>query len=133
MDIFPTMLTAAGGDMGSFEVDGIDLMPFLRDGQALPDREIYWEMGQQTAVRRGPWKLVLNGQLVEGAPPEDDVHLSNLSEDMGERVNLKDRQPELTASLRATAEQWRAGIEARWAQEFSAERQGLVTHQEPKS
>ena len=61
--------------------------------------EVYWEMGKQTAVRRGNWKLVLNGQLVEGAPPEDDVHLANLETDMGETENLKDEHPELTAEI----------------------------------
>ena len=50
---------------------------------------------------------MLNGQLVEGAPPEDAVHLSNLDEDMGERVNLKDRHPDVTAQLKSAAESWR--------------------------
>ena len=36
------------------------------DGQYTPHTDIYWEMGNQTAVRRGKWKLVLNGRLVEG-------------------------------------------------------------------
>ena len=73
------------------------------DGERTPHREIYWEMGKQTAVRRDHWKLVLNGQLVEGAPPEDDVHLANLATDMGETRNLKDAHPELTAELTAAA------------------------------
>jgi arylsulfatase A-like enzyme len=114
MDIFPTFLTAAGGDVSKYEVDGMDILPYVADGEALPERTIFWEMGKQTAVRRGKWKLVLDGQLVEGAPPEDEVHLSNLVEDMGERVNLKDEDPELTAELKTMAETWRAGIEGRW-------------------
>jgi hypothetical protein len=75
-------------------------------------------MNDQTAVRRGPWKLVLNGVLVEGAEPEDDVHLSNLDEDMGERENLIDVYPDLTAELKAEADAWRSGIEARWETEW---------------
>jgi hypothetical protein len=85
-------------------------------------------MRGQTAVRRGPWKLVLNGQLVEGAPPEDDVHLTNLSDDVGERHNLKDQYPELTAELTAAAEAWRAGIEARWQDEWLPQVNGTTTH-----
>ncbi len=43
-----------------------------------------------------------------GVPPEDDVHLSNLEEDMGETVNLKDKYPESTAEMKDAAEKWRA-------------------------
>ncbi len=81
---------------------------------------MFWEMGAQTAVRRGRWKLVLNGQLVEGAPPEDDVHLSNLEEDVSESRNLAPQYPNLVADLRAAAESWREGVENRWKREFSS-------------
>jgi arylsulfatase A-like enzyme len=128
MDLFPTFLSIAGGDPNAYELDGIDLLPLLAEDAALPERDIYWEMGQQTAVRRGSWKLVLNGQLVEGAPPEDDVHLADLDEDMGERHNLKDEYPELTAELTARAQQWRAGIEERWAREWQPAITGTTTH-----
>jgi len=58
--------------------------------------------------------------LVEGAPAEDEVHLSNLEEDMREKVNLKDEETELTEELKGLAESWRVGIEERWEREFSA-------------
>lgn len=83
-------------------------------------------MGDQTAVRRGRWKLVLNGQLVEGAPAEDRVHLADLHADPGERVNLKDRCPEMAAELTQAAEAWRANLERRWQTEFSVDRQGTA-------
>ena len=119
MDIFPTFLKAAGGDVSQYEVDGMDILSYVGDGEELPERTIYWEMGKQTAVRRGKWKLVLDGQLVEGAPPEDEVHLANLEEDMGERVNLKEEEPVLMEELKGMAEGWRAGIEERWEREFA--------------
>jgi len=56
------------------------------------------------------------------------VHLSNLDEDMGERHNLEDAQPALTAELTDAARAWREGIERRWRGEFSVDRQGKVTH-----
>jgi arylsulfatase A-like enzyme len=118
MDVLPTALQAAGGNPDAYELDGVDLLPWLADGKAPPDRTLFWEMNQQTAVRRGPWKLVLDGVLVEGAEPEDDVHLSNLEEDMGERENLIEVYPDLAAELKAEAEAWRHGIEARWETEW---------------
>src|SRR5919197_3187140 len=65
MDVFPTLLAAAGGDPSRYELDGRDVLPMLADGAPSPHREVFWEMGRQTAVRRSRWKLVLNGQLVE--------------------------------------------------------------------
>jgi len=128
MDVFPTILAAAGGDPSKYELDGVDLLPQLADGQALPERDLYWEMGKQTAVRRGQWKLVLHGQLVEGAPPEDDVHLADLDADVAEAVNLAADQADLAAELTAAAEQWRAGIERRWESEWSPAENGTTTH-----
>jgi arylsulfatase A-like enzyme len=130
MDVFPTFLNMAGGDATRYELDGLDLMPYLTAGTAPEERPIFWEMGKQTAVRRGPWKLVIDGQLVEGAPPEDQIHLANLAEDMAEQHNLHDRHPELAAALKSEAESWRAGIEERWEREYSAEKQGTVTHRQ---
>lgn len=114
MDIFPTIISAAGGDATQYELDGMDIMPVIADGASNPEREIFWEMGKQTAVRRGKWKLVLNGQLVEGAPPEDEIHLSDMETDMGEQQNLKDEQPCVTAELCESAAAWRATLEDRW-------------------
>ncbi|MBN2309360.1 MAG: sulfatase-like hydrolase/transferase, partial [Candidatus Hydrogenedentes bacterium] len=112
MDLFPTILEAAGGDPGEYDLDGLGLLPMVADGAEPPQRSLFWEMGDQTAVRRGAWKLVLNGQLVEGAPPEDAVHLANLDEDMGECTNMAGQRPELAAELKAEAEGWRASLEA---------------------
>jgi arylsulfatase A-like enzyme len=152
MDIFPTVLTAGGGDPADYELDGTDLLPLVASRQPLPERDLFWEMGQQTAIRRGPWKLVLNGQLIEepgysvqdanakgrqqmaGTPKseapifEEAVFLSNLDNDLGERTNLKDQNPDLTADLTAAAEGWRARIEARWQAEWLPAINGTTTH-----
>lgn len=128
MDLFPTFLEAAGGNPGDYELDGKDLLPMAAEGKGSPHGDIFWEMNQQTAVRRGPWKLVLNGQLVEEAPPEDAVHLSNLESDPGERNNLKDLHPELAKELREAADTWRRGIESRWKREWLPKSRGVTAH-----
>jgi arylsulfatase A-like enzyme len=128
MDVFPTFLKAAGGDPAASEVDGMDVLPMVADGAASPHEAIYWEMGRQTAVRRGRWKLVLNGQLVEGAPPEDDVFLADLAADVGERHNLAASRPEVTAELRQAAERWREGIERRWEAEWVPRIKGVTSY-----
>jgi arylsulfatase A-like enzyme len=114
MDVFPTFLKAAGIELPESPINGIDLMPLLADGIPLPERTLFWEMGNQTALRRGQWKLVLNGQLVEGAPPEDAVHLANLADDLTEAHNLADQEPELRAELENLAHEWRSTMDQHW-------------------
>ncbi|HEX73025.1 MAG TPA: sulfatase, partial [Candidatus Hydrogenedentes bacterium] len=126
MDIFPTFLKAAGGDPAAYELDGRDLMSVLTEGAASPHDAIFWEMNDQTAVRRGQWKLVVNGQLVEGAPPEDEVHLADLRSAEGEWRNLRDTHLEIVRELQAIAGSWRAGIETRWKEEWQPRIQGLA-------
>jgi len=75
-----------------------------------PHRQLFWEYGDQLAVRRGEWKLVLNGKLDFGRTQPDAVHLSNLETDPGERVNLKDQETGLLAELTRAAKEWRAFI-----------------------
>jgi arylsulfatase A-like enzyme len=128
MDLFPTLLKAAGGDPTGYELDGTDILPMIAGGAPGPERDLFWEMEDQTAIRRGHWKLVLNGRLVEGAPLEDDVHLADLTTDLAERHNLKGQHPDLTAELTAAAEAWRAQIEARWEKEWLPRSQGTTTH-----
>ena len=128
MDIVPTVLDAAGIDASEFELDGVSLLGHVTDNTGLSERAIFWEMDGQTAVRRGKWKLVLNGQLVEHEDPIAEVHLSNLDADPGESTNLADDEPEVTAELKRLAEEWREGIERRWATEYSSTDYEYVAH-----
>jgi arylsulfatase A-like enzyme len=129
MDVFPTFLKAAGGDPTKYEANGLDVLPMVAEGAPSPHagQPIFWEMGKQTAVRRDNWKLVLKGQLVEGAPPEDDVFLADLDADMAERTNLKEKHPDVVADLTKQAEEWRAAIETRWTTQWEKRAAGSAT------
>ena len=114
MDIFPTILKALGGDISAYNFDGLDIMPVLTQGAPTPHKQIFWEMDKQTAVRKGDYKLVLNGHIIEGEPEEFPVFLSNLHDDPSERTNLADTMPKLTAELTQMATSWRDELETRW-------------------
>ncbi len=114
MDIAPTVLSAAGIAATAGSLDGVDWMPHLVGGEPMKPRDLFFEQGKQTAIRSGRWKLVLNGQLVEGAPPEDAVHLADLDDDPGELNNLTAEQPDLTGELIERSERWHQGIENNW-------------------
>jgi len=131
MDIFPTFFNAAGGDATAYDLDGMDILPVITDGQQTPHTDIFWEMGDQTAVRHGAWKLVLNGHLVEGVPADDAVHLANVVEDMAEARNVREAYPDVTAELTATAQAWRADLEARWTREYAALPLEVTAHHQP--
>ena len=120
MDVFPTLLSIAGGDPAKYELDGLDITDVLMNGGKTPHAEIYWEMEMQTAIRQGNYKLVLDGQLIEGEPPQDPVFLSDLSVDPSETTNLAEQYPELTEELKEKALAWRARLEANWDEKFAA-------------
>ena len=118
-DLFPTVLQACGGDPSAYALDGISLSGLLTRGEVLPPRCLFWEMEEQTAVRRGDHKLVLNGRLEESAPPRAPVFLADLSSDPGETRNLAEALPALCAELTDLALTWRRGIEETWEREFA--------------
>ena len=119
MDIFPTLLKEAGGNPGDYELDGRDIMEVMTQGASSPHREIFWEMEEQTAVRRGDYKLVLNGVLEEGEGIQDPVFLSDLSKDPSESRNLAEELPELTRELTEQALAWRNQLEENWQINFA--------------
>lgn len=118
MDLVPTLLTAIGAQTGGLELDGSDILDTLAGGGTSPHDCIFWEQGEQTAVRRGQWKLVLRGQLVEEEVAQDEVFLSNLAVDPGETTNLAEAHPQVVAELRLALETWKAEIERRWTAEW---------------
>ncbi len=131
MDIFPTIIKAVGGDAEQYEPDGVDIMDMVTNsGQWQQQREIFWEMDEQTAMRRGRYKLVLNGRLAEEVPPEDDIHLSDLEKDSGERENLKSSLSEVTSDMVKSAKSWRDNIEKSWREKFADKSNGTTTHSE---
>lgn len=126
MDVFPTLLKIAGGDPGKYTLDGMDVLGVLTEGEKTPHDVIYWEMEGQTALRRGDYKLVLNGQLVEEEVPREPVFLADLSKDPGETVNLAEKLPELTEALTGEALAWREKLEQHWEERFAAAYRSLT-------
>lgn len=121
-DIFPTFINAAGGNASDYEISGCDILPVMTIGARRDKDCLYWEMGQQTAVRRGNYKLVINGFLRDGwslpldpkTETKHEVWLSDLSQDMGEEHNLVEEMPELAKELEEKALTWRRDLEAYW-------------------
>jgi arylsulfatase A-like enzyme len=102
MDWTATLLAAAAASAdAAHPLDGIDLMPVLRDAGAVTSRALYWRMKhrQQRALRAGDWKYL-----------SQDGHefLYDLAADARERANLAGRFPERLRQLRERYAQWDA-------------------------
>ena len=119
-DLFPTVLEACGADAAGYETDGQSILGAVLRGEDCRHDYLFWELEEQTAVRHGDYKLVLNGRLTETEPPRAPVFLADLRADPGERRNLAEELPDLCRELTEKAETWRDGIERRWEREFAA-------------
>jgi len=112
MDILPTVLDATGIQAPE-GMDGYSLMPALLQDAPSPHKELYWFNQGQLAVRRGPWKLVIDGKDFDrrsegnqALTGEDALFLSNLDEDPGETRNLRRAHPNLVDELVTLAKRW---------------------------
>jgi arylsulfatase A-like enzyme len=122
LDLTPTFLAAAGAKPMK-EADGVNLMPHL-DGKISaegPDRALFWRYHTawcaDSAVRRGPWKLVRQfsqKQASAGEPPTTELY--HIPRDQAEADNLAAAHPDIVASLKKELEEWEKTLaEPKWA------------------
>jgi arylsulfatase A-like enzyme len=98
LDIFATATAAAGIDRFDIRqrLDGIDLMPYLRQGAAsLPHRDFFWRRGALAAFRSGDWKIVRPAGRDGGI-----WQLYNLREDPTETTDRAAEEPRKLEELR---------------------------------
>ena len=104
MDWSATMLAAAGvAAHPDYPLDGVSLLPVLRDAAHQFDRPLHWRMNHrgQRALRAGDWKYL----RVDGHD-----YLFNIPGDERERANQGTKEPERLAAMRADWEAWNASM-----------------------
>jgi arylsulfatase A-like enzyme len=114
-DFYPTMLEMAGMPlMPKQHIDGVSLMPLLKNKGKLNRKAIYWHYPHyhgsgnrpSGAVRAGDYKLI---EWYE----DNSVELYNLRDDMGEKHDLAKEMPEKAAELRSMLGRWRRQMKAK--------------------
>ena len=104
MDWSATLLDVAGVQADpTYPLDGVSLLPVLRDPVQQFARPLYWRMNHraQRALRDGDWKYLR----------VDDIdYLFNLACDERERANLAARHPQRLAAMRQAWESWNASM-----------------------
>lgn len=103
IDLFPTLLAAAGDTTGSaWKVDGANVLDAITGNGKVPERTLFWEWDENNAkyyaALRGNLKLVIAG----GNRPE----LYDVERDVAERIDLQARHPRIVKQLRAELDAW---------------------------
>lgn len=103
LDLLPTALAVAGGDLPSDrKIDGVNLIPYLSgETSDAPHEILFWRSngpGGNYAARTGDWKFV---RLGNSAP-----ELYNLATDVNESKNLAAEKPDVLTKLTAAVEAW---------------------------
>ncbi|MCP4258608.1 MAG: sulfatase [Planctomycetes bacterium] len=114
-DFYPTMLEMAGLElMPEQHIDGVSMMPLLKNKGVLKRKAIYWHYPHyhgsgnrpSGAVRAGDYKLI---EWYE----DNSVELYNLKSDIGEKHDLAKEMPEKAAELQGMLAQWRKQMKAK--------------------
>ncbi|WP_340114593.1 sulfatase [Maribellus mangrovi] len=122
LDFYPTILAVAGISKPEDKIlDGESLLPVLTKNETIEERPLFWHFPiylqayvkndtttqdplfrtrPGSALRYGDWKLI---QYFEN----NDIELYNLKEDIGEKNNMANSNPEKVDELLEMLERWR--------------------------
>jgi arylsulfatase A-like enzyme len=99
LDIAPTLIELAGGEINEDKFDGVNLMPYvLRRSDSLPHQELKWRFTISAAIRDGDWKLI---RLPDRLPL-----LYHLPTDISEQNNVAMKNMEKTEELLLKLGDW---------------------------
>jgi arylsulfatase A-like enzyme len=120
LDLLPTIMDYAGINKDHFKVDGTSIKPVLEEEVVELDRPLFWHFPiyletydvddnedrdslfrtrPGSVVRYGPWKLHYYFE-------DNEVELYNLDDDIGERSNLSQSNPQKVEELTGYLSNW---------------------------
>jgi len=125
-DFYPTLVNLAKAELPNQVLDGVDLSGYLLGKGNIAERDLFWhfpvylqahhastDQGQDplfrtrpgSAIRSGDWKLI---QYFEN----NEFELYNLENDLAEKNNLANRNPQKLAKLKAKLKAWQQQTDA---------------------
>ncbi|MBT3211489.1 MAG: sulfatase-like hydrolase/transferase [Planctomycetaceae bacterium] len=95
------------------DTDGISIAPTLlgADGSQKLHEMMYWEYGNQTAVRYGKWKAIQPGKP-KGSKQNQPWELYDLSRDVSESISVADSHSDVLEKMKAFADASHDPVEA---------------------
>ena len=105
------------------DTDGISIAPTLlgADSSQKLHEMMYWEYGNQTAVRYGKWKAIQPGKP-KGSKKNQPWELYDLSRDVSESTSVADSHPDVLEKMQVFADASHAPVEAGTYYDKSRER-----------
>ncbi|MBW8813396.1 MAG: sulfatase-like hydrolase/transferase [Caulobacterales bacterium] len=108
LDIAPTILKAAGAEVGPLGLDGRDLLSAGGGGRTPDERPLFWRQDPVASVRMGRWKLWTSKD-------EKATRLYDLTTDPGETTDVSAQHADVVRALSGRLAQWEAGLaKPRW-------------------
>jgi len=119
VDIFPTFAEIAGAKLPKQTLDGVSLLPLFKNPEAKLEREaIYYHFPGYLEAGQNGWRTTPVGMIRAGDYKlleffeTGKVELYNLKEDLGEKKDLAEKQPEKTKELHQKLAAWRKVVNA---------------------
>ncbi len=121
IDFLPTFVSLAGGKIPTDnKIDGKNISPLLlgQTKESPHEARYYYQQYKLQAVRVGPWKLAIAPQADKKGTKNDPTipasleqpRLYNLDDDIGERNDVAEKNPEIVSKLRTLAEKMAAEL-----------------------
>ncbi len=125
MDFFPTFMEITDVKLSKKILDGKSILPLLK-GETISNRPLYWHYpiyleaynmqkddGRDPLFRTRPGSTILfeNWKLHQFFE-DSGIELYNLKNDIGERNNVANLNPEITSKLLALLNKWRISLNA---------------------
>ena len=99
MEIFPSLAAATGAELPqNVIIDGYNWWSTLRGETESPRKDLFWKRQNRLGARVGNWKWV----DMEGK----SGGLFDLSKDIGERIDLSEKRPEVLSMVKAKFDAW---------------------------
>ncbi len=116
IDYYPTILDitgSAGDSKHNASVDGVSIVPLLKDPDATIERNLYWHYphyhaggdSPYSAIRSGNWRLIEFHET-------SSIALYDLKRDIGEATDLADKRLEKAQELRDRLHAWQRNVGA---------------------
>ena len=108
IDILPTLVELAGGELPADQVEGRSLVPLLENATAeWQDRYLYTHVGRwKTGANPNDFQWNLFAVRSQQFRLVNNVQLYDMQSDPGQKVNVIDQHPKVAADMRAEYDQW---------------------------
>ena len=108
MDLTASILAATGARVpAEAKLEGIDLFPVWEGRAPELERTLFWRSGsgagKQTAVRRGDWKIIVDGT---------HTYVFDVRTDLSERNDLARWRQDVAQALHPLLVDWEASVDA---------------------